>query len=164
MPPGDHAASLGNLFGCAAQDLADDVRRQLGRKGGNAQCQDHLPAHGINVTHGICRSYRAIGIGIVNHGREKIDGKDEGLLVADPVDGGIVRRRESHQEVGKPRFVKGLAQGAQNLRQVVRRPFRRSAGSRGQSSEPHIVPVNLAHGFLLASLLAGCTRSRGCHW
>ncbi len=76
---GDHAAGLGHLFGRAAQDLADGRRGQLGRKGGDAQGQDHLPAHGIDVAHGIGRGDRAIGIGIVHHRREKVGGKDEGL-------------------------------------------------------------------------------------
>ena len=109
VPTGYHPPGLGYLFGCAAQDLADDSRRQLGREGGNTQSQEHLPPHGIHIAHGIDRSDSAIDIGIVDHRGEKVGGKDECLVVVNPIDGSVIGRAEAYQEIGKTLLVKCLA-------------------------------------------------------
>ena len=145
MSSGDHSASFGHLDGGATQDLADDTRRQFGREGSNAQRQDYLPAHGVDVAHGVRCGDCAIAKGIVDDRREKVGGEDQGLVVADPVNGSIVGRVESHQQVGELGLVESVAQGAQDLRQVVGRPLGRSASRCGQRGQPHVVPVNLGH-------------------
>ncbi len=109
MATGDNSAGLGHLFSSTAQDLADNGRRKLGWESGNAQSQEHLPTHGIDVAHGIDCSDSTINIGVIDHRREKVGGKDECLVIANPVDGSIIGRAKAHQEIGIVLLAKCLA-------------------------------------------------------
>ena len=77
---------------------------------------------------------RAEIVRVIHDGREEIDGLDERDIVGEAVDGGIVTRRDSDQQIG----VANGRQIAQDLRELGGAEFGRSTGAVGQAGEPHL--------------------------
>lgn len=70
------------------------------RKSGQVQSQEGLAAHGIDVAHGVSGGNRPVVIGVIHHRRKEIGGENQGPLVAQFPDGGIIRLRETYQQIG----------------------------------------------------------------
>ena len=73
---GDDAAGLRDLGSAAAQYLGEYVGREVLRESDNVQGEHNLAAHGEDVAHGVGGGDSAIGVGIIHHRREEVDGLD----------------------------------------------------------------------------------------
>ena len=58
-----------------------------------------LTAHGVDVAQGIRSGDASEGIGVVDQGREEIDGLHHGQTVPEPIDPGVIKRRGTDQKV-----------------------------------------------------------------
>ena len=93
---------------CASATLSAPPRRicatvSLGRspgEGGDVQRQDGVGAHGVDVAQSVGGRDRAVIVWVVDERREEIYGENDGLFVADAVDGGVVRGGEADEEFG----------------------------------------------------------------
>jgi hypothetical protein len=99
VPPGQQRARLSNLGSGGVEDGAHRLHRQLLRKRGDGEREQRPAAHGEDVVQRVRGRDRPEDGGIVDHGREEIGREDEGTLVVELVDGGVVRGRETHEEV-----------------------------------------------------------------
>jgi len=100
MPTGEHPSCLGHLLRPAAQDLGDDLRRQVGGEAADVECQHYLAAHGVDVAHRVGGGDGTVVVGVIHHGREEVERLDDRHLVVDPVDGGIVAHLQPDEQVG----------------------------------------------------------------
>jgi hypothetical protein len=62
--------------------------------------EEHLAAHGVDIAHGVGRGDRAVGPGVIHHRREEVGGLDQGALIVQAEDGGVIRLAQPHQHVG----------------------------------------------------------------
>jgi hypothetical protein len=89
-----------DLVQAAGQDGLEDILRH-----GSARVADDIergegsPPHGIDVAQRVGRGDLPKGIRIIDDGGEKIQRLDEGDLLRQAVDPGIVRGFYSHQEI-----------------------------------------------------------------
>src|SRR5262249_11679256 len=95
--------------------IADDVEGSL-----------RDAAHGVDIAQRVGRSDLAVKIGVVDHGRKKIDRLHERNVIAEPVDAGVIVSfgADEHVRVGERSEI------AQNLRDALGRQLPRSAGAR----------------------------------
>ena len=72
---------------------------------------------------------------VVHDRREEVNGLDQSEVVGEPVDGGVIRPGDPHEEI---RVLGGFRTGqtAQNLRQLVWAELARSAGAVRERCEP----------------------------
>ena len=100
MAAGDGNTGLYGLLRAAAQYLTDHVVGQIAGERCDVQGEERPPAHGVDVAQRIGCGNRSVGVRVVDDGREEIDRRDQRLVVAQPVDGSIVRVTETDQQVG----------------------------------------------------------------
>lgn len=129
---GEDAASLGDLVGTAAEDGVDDLGwEDVGGDADDVHGGDGASAHGVDVGEGIGGGDLAVEIGVVHDGGEKIEGLDEGALVIEAIDGGVVGGGGTDEEIG----VVDLGEAAQNLREFGLADFGGSSSAGGQGGE-----------------------------
>ena len=131
VPAGYHAAGFPDLFGTARQDGGQDVKAHRLGHAGNVQGEQDFAAHGKDVAHGIGGRDGPEGFGIVDDGREKVRGLDQGLILMQGPHGGIVGLLDAGPQ-GSVAGTLYFIQLSQNLRQLPGREFRCSAGAGGQ--------------------------------
>src|SRR5205085_3202378 len=90
VPAGDNAAGLDDDGSGRRQDLLDDVEGHPVGEGGHVEGQEHPPAHGEDVAAGIGGGDRSEVGGVVDERRKEVGGRDEGGLVVQAEDGGVV--------------------------------------------------------------------------
>ena len=99
MTAGNCGPSLAHLDGTAGEDLRYSLRRYAVGEPRNVEAEQHIAAHGIDVTHGVGSCDRAVGPGIVHHRRKEVGRLDQGARLVEAEDGCIVRLAESHQHI-----------------------------------------------------------------
>ena len=98
-------AGFAELVDAALEHPVHDARAErLDGEGDDRQGGQGLAAHGVDVAHGVGRGDLAEGVGIVDDGREDVDGLDEGGPGREPVDPGVVAgvRRDEDARVDRP--------------------------------------------------------------
>ena len=120
---------------------AEDVQSQLG-----------LPAHGVDVTEGVGGGDFAVEVGIIHNGREKVGGLDQGQILAQHIDAGVVAFVVSHHQPG----VRMGLEAIQHFGQGSGPHLGAAAGAGGQLGEFYLCfhpalsrlrPDDLASGF-----------------
>jgi len=149
----DHHAGLQRFFRAAAQDLAAEFGRQIGREGSNVQSQERLPSHRIHVREAVGGCDGAELVGRIHHGSEEIRGHHQGARVVHAPDRCVVRVAEADQEVRVVTGVEYTLNWTQYLRQRFRIQFRRSTRAAREAGQAylaagwfgwlHIVPLLL---------------------
>ena len=124
----DGCPGLARLVGAPLQHPGKQVEVQVLGPPEQVEGQDRPSSHGVAVAEGVGRRDGAPDVGVVDDRGEKVDGQQQRQVVADPVDGGVVGRVESQQEVRVLAAVV-LAEAAQDLRQVTGTELAGSAGA-----------------------------------
>jgi hypothetical protein len=132
---GDDAAALGDLGGAAAEDFRQYRRRQVLGEADDVQGEEDFGAHSVDVAHGVGRGDGAIGVGVIDDGREEVERQDDSKLVADAIDSGVVKAVEAEEQIGVLFGPESLGQWAQDLRQEGDARLTRSAGAGGEAGE-----------------------------
>ena len=110
VPAGEDRAGRAHLLVGAREDRRDEVRLELLREGRDRQREQRRAAHGEDVVERVrCRD-PSEERRVVDERREEVDREDEGALVVQPVDRGVVRRIEADEEVLRLRWDEALQQ------------------------------------------------------
>ncbi len=99
MSSGKQGARGSNLLVGRGEDRAEHLDRQLFGKRRDRERQEGRAAHGEHIVESVRRRNRSVVGRVVHDRREEIEREDQGALVVEPVDGGVVRRREPHEQV-----------------------------------------------------------------
>ena len=100
MATGEHCAGLGDLVQGTCDNAVQLFRRKFpGGEADEVQAGDWACAHGINVTDGVCRGDLAIGERVVDRGRDVVSGSDDGNLLAQLVDTGIIAGVKTNEQI-----------------------------------------------------------------
>ena len=128
MPAGQHATRLEHLLGASAQDLGGDLLRKRTRQAADVERQHDLSTHGVDVAHRVGRGDRAVVVRVIDDWREEIDRLNDGEIVGDPIDRGVVGHLQANLQ---RREALGREQGlqrAQHVRQGLWACFRGTTG------------------------------------
>ena len=147
-------ASIG-LVRAAGQDLAHHLVGQVRGKGRDVQREQRPAAHGVDVAQGVGGRDSAVGGRVVHDGREEVDGRDQRLVVAQPVDGSIVRPAQAHEQVGIVLRLEQAGERAQHVRQGLRGHLGRSASAGSQTGQADWVTVGFVMDYAINTALAG---------
>ena len=79
------------------------------------QAEERAAAHGVDVADRVGRRDAAPHARVVVDGGDEVGGDDQGAVVVQPPDRGVVARGRAHEQVGMTRKLKA----AQNLRQLA---------------------------------------------
>ena len=148
---GDEDAGLGGLVVAALQYLDQYAMGKFNGKPDDVEGQYGSGAHGIDVAEGVGHGYCAELVRVVHYGGEEVHGLDEGNVLPQAIDGGVITCLRSHQQVG----VGDLGQLAQDLRQVLRTEFGGSTGAMGQAGQPDTVLLQWSSLLSCMALLTG---------
>ena len=129
MPAREAAPRFGDLFGPAAQDLAQNVQVHALRKANEVQRRLHFAAHGVDIAQGVGSSDLPEGIGVVHHGWEKVHRLHEGQLIGDAVNGGVILAVVADQKV---RILFAARQLFEDAAQHPRAELGRAAAARAE--------------------------------
>ena len=101
MAAGEHCPGLGDLVQGTGDNAVELFGRKFPRgKADKVQAGDWASAHGINVTDGVCRGDLAVGERVVDRGRDVVGGGDDGNLLGQLVDTGIIAGIKTNEQVG----------------------------------------------------------------
>ncbi len=140
---GDRDAGLARLLGAAAQDLARDLHRQGVGQRRDVEGQQRPRAHRVDVAQAVGGGDGAVGVGVVDDRGEEVDRHHQRQLVAQPVDRGVVRALQPHQEVRVG--TSGLFdEWTQDLLQDAGGQLAGSAGAGGEARQADALAI--AHG------------------
>ena len=129
MSSGERALGFGDLVGSAFEDLVDGIEiDEVGRNGHDIHCGDGATAHRVDVGKGIGGRDLAVKVRVVDDGGEKIEGLDEGGLVVNTVNCGVIGTRGTDEEIG----VGDVGEATQNLRQLGLAELGGSSSAGGQ--------------------------------
>jgi len=81
----------------AAKDLRDQRRAHVRGKGRDVETEHSLPAHGIDITDGVCGSNTTEVIRVIHYRHKKISGADDRLAIAYVIHRRIITRLITHQ-------------------------------------------------------------------
>ena len=128
---GHRAAGLAHDLGAADDRMAAiaSLRQALG-EGGDVERHHHPAAHGEHVAAGVGGGDGTEVGRVVDERREEVGRRHDGEVVADPVDGGVVERRQADEQrrVGAGRPGRGRA-GSAARRPTSPRSHRRAVHS-----------------------------------
>ena len=100
-PPATTRPGGPDHVGAAVEDPGEEVEGQpLPGPGDEVDGQQRLAAHGVHVGEGVGGRDPSPVVGVVDDGGEEVGADDQGLLVAEPVDGRVVGGVQAHQQVG----------------------------------------------------------------
>jgi hypothetical protein len=133
-PPAMTARGANDL-GPAPEDLGERRGRELRREGDEVQGEDRLAPHGVDVAQGVGGGDRAEVVGLVDDRREEVGRQDQRPPAPEVEDGGIVRLGEPDEDVGMPGRVEGVAENAQDLRELPGGQLRRSPRAGAEARE-----------------------------
>ena len=136
MAAGEHCAGLGDLVQGTCDNTVQLFGRQLaGWEADKVQAGDWACAHGINVTDGVCRGDLAVGERVVDRGRDEVGGGDDGNLLVQLVDTGIIAGVKTNEQVG----ILVLGKAFQELTEPDRVDFCGSAAGLGKALQGRFV-------------------------
>ena len=95
---GHRTSRFANDVGGCRQDGGDRLDRQALGKGRDVQRHHHPAAHGEHVAAGVGRGDGAEVGGVVDERGEEVGRGHDGEVVADPVHGGVVERRQPDEQ------------------------------------------------------------------
>ena len=98
VPPDHHRAGLADLLGAAAHDLAHDLGAEGTREREQVHRGERTAAHRVDVGQRVGGGDATEVVGVVDDGREEVDGKQRCRLVVEAVDGSVVARLEALHE------------------------------------------------------------------
>ena len=129
---GERAAGLADLGRGAAEDLGEDVARQVLGERRDRQREQDPAAHREDVGQGVGRRDLAERPRVVDERREEVERADDREVVADAVGGGVVGRVQPGDQGGIG-VRRGLgAKAAQRVGEQVGPELRRTAAAVGQ--------------------------------
>ena len=99
VPAGEDRARLAHLRVGRGEDRGDRLLRQILGKLGDREREQRPAAHREDVVQGVRRGDRPEVRRVVDERREEVEREDERGLVVEPVDRGVVGRREPDQQV-----------------------------------------------------------------
>ena len=99
MAPCQSSACFQYLFGTAPQYFSQNIQIHGLRKTHDIQRRLHLTAHGVDITQSIRGRYLSEGIGIVHHGRKKVQSLYHSCIFTDPIDRRVILAVITHQQV-----------------------------------------------------------------
>ena len=128
-----HRAGQGDPLGGAAEDLGQDLQRELVvGEGRDIQRRDRAAVHGVDVRQGIRRRDPAERVRVVDQRREEIERLDQGEIGREAIHPRVVHGLGADQDVG---IDLTLRPGAQDLRDPRRGDLARSPGAVGVVGE-----------------------------
>ena len=117
---GEQAARSADLRVGCGEDRRQHLRRQLLGERRDREREQRCAAHREHVVECVRRGDRAVVGRVVDDGREEVEREDQRALVVEPVDGGVVRGRESDEQVLGRNRNEALEQFLQPCRGVLR--------------------------------------------
>ena len=131
-----NSSGLSGPLRAAADDLAQHLEVQLAlRERDDIQRRLRLGAHRVDVTQRVGRRHLAENVRVVNDGREKVHGVDDGEIRPQAEYSCIVGRFRTDNHVG--RFKR--CEAVQHLQQVGRAELRRSTSGRDSLRQSHLL-------------------------
>ena len=143
VPPGERPAGLADDLRRAADDGRHHLRRQLLREGRHGEGEEHPPAHREDVGAGVGGGDRPERRRVVNERRKEVHRPDDGEVVRQAIDGGVVGRRQAGDQLR--RRGRG-AEAGEDLGQHVRSQLRRAPAAVGQVGQRDRGGVGRDHG------------------
>ena len=128
MAAGDDGPGIVGRVIAASKNLPDGFFRHTLCGAKDIQRQFGFASHSIHIAEGIGSGDFAVKIGIVHDGREEVGGLDQGGVVVEDIDAGVVALVIAHDE---PWVRMGL-EALQHLRQSASSHLGTAAGARGQ--------------------------------
>ena len=110
-----------------------------------------LPAHGVYVAQGVGNRHLPELEGVIDDRREEVHRLDQGYVLVQLVDGGVVRSVDPNEEVR----VRDLRQLAQHLRQVLWTELRGSPRAAGEACQTDLV-LDSCHFLVLPYICGRC--------
>ena len=77
--------------------LAEDVEVEGVREARLVQGKEGFSPHGVDVAQSVCGRDLAVGVRGGYDGREEVDRANDGQLIVDAIDGGIIWYGEAHE-------------------------------------------------------------------
>jgi hypothetical protein len=108
------------------------VRQHVDRHADDGEREDRLAAHGVDVRERIGRRDTPEVVRVVDDGHEEVGGRDDGLLVVETVDGGVVGRFRADEQIGKRRQRRDALE---QRRQHARRDLAAAAAAMREAGE-----------------------------
>ena len=99
VPAREQSARRAHLLVGGGEDRGQHLHGQLLRERRDREREQRRPAHREHVVQRIGRGDRAVVGRVVDDGREEVEREDERALVVEPVDRGVVGRREPDEQV-----------------------------------------------------------------
>ncbi len=139
VPAGDGTTRFGNDLRRRGEYRHDRVAREMLRKRGDVDGNRHSAAHREHVATGVGSRDRTEVRWVIDKRREEIGRTDHGQVVADPVDRGIVERRQPDEQ---RRIVDGrkIVHQAREQRST---PLRRATAARCPFRQSHCIEVGI---------------------
>lgn len=132
MATGKGTVGLGNFVGAAAENLVHDIEREIiGGHRHDVHCGDGFTAHGVDVGERIGGRDLPEKIGVIDNGREEIEGLNEGEVVGQTVDRSVIGAGRADEEIG----VVDVAEATQDLREFRLAELGGSSSARGEFGE-----------------------------
>ena len=97
-PPATTPPASATTAGGRGEDGLDRPAREVLGEGGDVERQHDPPAHGEHVAAGVGGGDGAEVGGVVDERREEVGRRHEGDVVGEPVDGGVVERRQPDEQ------------------------------------------------------------------
>ena len=131
-PPAMAPPGLGHDGAGGGEDRLDGRDRQPLGEGRDVEREDDPRAHGEHVAAGVGGGDGAEVGRVVDERREEVGRRDHGQVVGQPVHGGVVERRQAHEEGG----VRGRRQVPDQGRQRCRPPLGGASAARRPLGQP----------------------------
>ena len=99
MAAGDHGAGLGRHRCPALEHTRHHLEREgIARPAHEVQAESRPPTHGVHIGQGVGRCHPSPVVGVVDDGREEVDGGHQREVGRDAVHGGVVGRLQADQQ------------------------------------------------------------------
>ena len=148
MTSNDGYTGFLRLVGRTFENLRQQVEREpLARPSHQIQSDLRIRAHRIDVAEGIRCGDRPPDIWVIDDRREEVDGLNQSKVICDPINGGVVGRVETEEDVWivAPRV---LFESTQDLRELRRPELASSAGAVRVLRQPGCFHRNTIHSAL----------------
>ena len=154
VPTCDDNTSFKGFLSRTAHDSLGNLKGKSGWEGGNVEREEGFAAHRVDIGKGIGGSDRAVVVGVVDNGSEKVDSGDEGLAVVEAPDSGIVGRFKPDEEIRVGFTLKSFFDWQQNLRQRFRVDLGCSTRASGERSQAD--GWDVSHGLIIPDFGVFC--------
>ena len=122
----DDSSRLGELVGRTLKEPLQLFEGKILRPGGDVEPEEDLAAHRVDVAHRVGRADGAGRVRVVDDGRKEIEGLDDRDVRRDEIDGRVVARLETDEQLLRCAL---FAHWTQDLRQRAGAQLGASAGA-----------------------------------